>query len=88
MKEQGNSQYDKERGQDCSQCRDNTSPDAAQLISYKDRNIDCQNSRSGLGDSQQINKIVLRNPLPFGDNFIFNQWHHCIPSSNGESANF
>ena len=88
MKEQGDSQYNNERWQDCSQCRDNTSPDSTQLISYKDRDIHCQNARSGLRDSQQIDKVFLCDPFPFGYDFILNKWNHCIASANGEGAYF
>ena len=43
---------------------------------------------SGLRDSQQVDKVVLCNPFPFGYDFIFNQWHHRVSSSDGEGAYF
>ena len=56
VKEQGDSQYNNEDGKIVPNAVIILPPDSTQLISYEDRNIDCQNSRCGLGDSQQIDQ--------------------------------
>ena len=86
MEEQGDGQYNKERGEDGAQCQGQSSGESLELITDEDGKVHGKYTRDGLGYRQQVDEVFLAEPFFLVDYFFLDEGNHGIATTDGEQA--